>query len=41
VVAKALGVAHKSEAGAVRLNLKSPAEVRSAAEALAGLGAGC
>jgi acyl-CoA synthetase (NDP forming) len=40
VVVKAVGVAHKSEAGAVRLNLKSPAEVEVAANALAGLGTG-
>jgi acyl-CoA synthetase (NDP forming) len=40
VALKALGVAHKSEAGAVRLNLKSADEVRSAAEALLPLGTG-
>jgi acyl-CoA synthetase (NDP forming) len=40
VALKALGVAHKSEAGAVRLGLKSAGEVRSAAEALLPLGSG-
>ncbi len=40
VVLKAIGVAHKSEAGAVRLNLRNAAEVESAAARLAGLGAG-
>ncbi|MET3660466.1 acetate--CoA ligase family protein [Aquamicrobium ahrensii] len=40
VAAKALGVAHKSELGAVRLNLKSAAEVHDAAQALLPLGAG-
>jgi hypothetical protein len=40
VAVKALGLAHKSEAGAVRLNLAGAAEVRNAAEALAGLGTG-
>ena len=40
VAVKALGVAHKSEAGAVQLNLKSGDEVKAAAEALSGLGAG-
>jgi succinyl-CoA synthetase beta subunit len=40
VAVKALGLAHKSEAGAVRLNLAGAAEVWSAAEALAGLGTG-
>ena len=40
VALKALGVAHKSEAGAVRLNLKSDDEVRQAAAALLPLGAG-
>ena len=40
VVLKALGVAHKTEAGAVRLNLKSAAEVEAAARALAPLGSG-
>jgi len=40
VALKALGVAHKSELGAVRLNLKSAEEVRSAAEALLPFGTG-
>ena len=40
VALKALGVAHKSEAGAVRLNLNSVDEVRAAAAALLPLGAG-
>ena len=40
VALKALGVAHKSEAGAVRLNLKSSDDVRAAAEALLPLGTG-
>jgi acyl-CoA synthetase (NDP forming) len=40
VALKALGVAHKSEAGAVKLNLRDETAVRSAAEALAGLGTG-
>jgi acyl-CoA synthetase (NDP forming) len=40
VALKALGVAHKSEAGAVKLNLKDEATVRAAAEQLAGLGSG-
>ncbi len=40
VALKALGVPHKSETGAVRLNLKSAEEVRSAAAALMPLGAG-
>ncbi|MEI5681120.1 acetate--CoA ligase family protein [Mesorhizobium sp. CCNWLW179-1] len=40
VVLKALGVAHKSELGAVRLNLKSADDVRRAAEALLPLGTG-
>ncbi len=40
VAVKALGVAHKSETGAVRLNLKSGEEVRAAADALSGLGTG-
>ena len=40
VAVKALGVAHKSEAGAVRLNLKSAEEVRAASAALLPLGAG-
>jgi acyl-CoA synthetase (NDP forming) len=40
VAVKALGVAHKSELGAVRLNLKSAEEVRAAAVALLTLGTG-
>ncbi len=40
VALKALGIAHKSEAGAVRLNLHDEAVVRMAAEALQGLGTG-
>ena len=40
VALKALGVAHKSEAGAVRLNLKTAEAVRSAAAALLPLGSG-
>jgi acyl-CoA synthetase (NDP forming) len=40
VALKALGLAHKSEAGAVRLNLDSPVEVEAAARAVAGLGNG-
>jgi len=40
VALKALGVAHKSEAGAVRLNLRDEDSVRSAAEALSPLGTG-
>ncbi|WP_027232569.1 acetate--CoA ligase family protein [Phyllobacterium sp. UNC302MFCol5.2] len=40
VALKALGIAHKSEHNAVRLNLKSSDEVRSAANDLAGLGTG-
>ncbi|NGN43965.1 acetate--CoA ligase family protein [Mesorhizobium sp. CGMCC 1.15528] len=40
VALKALGVAHKSELGAVRLNLKSADDVRSAGEALLPLGTG-
>lgn len=40
VALKALGVAHKSEAGAVRLNLHSDGAVRSAATALLPLGTG-
>jgi acyl-CoA synthetase (NDP forming) len=40
VALKALGVAHKSELGAVRLNLKSAEEVQAAAAALLPLGAG-
>src|SRR5690606_23738576 len=40
IAIKALGVAHKSEAGAVRLNLADPDSVRNAAQAMAGLGTG-
>jgi acyl-CoA synthetase (NDP forming) len=40
VALKALGVAHKSEAGAVKLGLRDEASVRAAAEQLAGLGSG-
>jgi len=40
VVVKALGIAHKTETGAVRLNLDSPAEVRAAAGDLLPLGQG-
>ena len=40
VALKALGVAHKSEAGAVSLNLRDEASVRAAAEKLVGLGSG-
>ncbi|WP_187968331.1 acetate--CoA ligase family protein [Aquibium microcysteis] len=40
VAVKALGVAHKSEAGAVKLNLRDADAVRAAAEAIAGLGTG-
>jgi acyl-CoA synthetase (NDP forming) len=40
VALKALGIAHKSEHGAVRLNLCDAATVRAAAEALAALGSG-
>ena len=40
VALKALGVAHKSEAGAVKLNLRDEASVRAAAEQLVGLGTG-
>ena len=40
VAAKALGIAHKSDRGAVRLNLKSANEVKAAAQELSGLGAG-
>jgi acyl-CoA synthetase (NDP forming) len=40
VVLKAVGIAHKSEGGAVRLNLKSAAEVESAAQDLARIGTG-
>ncbi|HTV67170.1 MAG TPA: acetate--CoA ligase family protein [Rhizobiaceae bacterium] len=37
---KALGIAHKSEAGAVKLNLKDEGAVRAAADSLKGLGTG-
>ena len=40
VALKALGIAHKSEHGAVRLNLRDEAAVRDAAEALSALGSG-
>lgn len=40
VALKALGVAHKSELGAVRLNLKNAEDVRDAATALLPLGSG-
>ncbi|MCR5856159.1 acetate--CoA ligase family protein [Mesorhizobium sp. J428] len=40
VALKALGVAHKSEAGAVKLNLRDAEAVRAAAAAMAGLGTG-
>jgi acyl-CoA synthetase (NDP forming) len=40
VAIKALGLAHKSEAGAVRLNLGDDASVRAAAGELASLGSG-
>ncbi|MCX7306311.1 MAG: acetate--CoA ligase family protein [Hyphomicrobiales bacterium] len=40
VALKALGVAHKSEAGAVKLNLRGEASVRLAAEQLVDLGSG-
>jgi hypothetical protein len=40
VALKALGIAHKSEHGAVRLNLRDQAAVREAADALSGLGTG-
>ena len=40
VALKALGVAHKSEAGAVVLNLRDEAAVREAAHRLVGLGSG-
>lgn len=40
VALKALGVAHKSELGAVRLNLRTAADVQAAAEALLPLGTG-
>lgn len=40
VALKALGIAHKSEHNAVRLNLRDAGAVRSAADDLAGLGSG-
>jgi acyl-CoA synthetase (NDP forming) len=40
VAVKALGIAHKSEAGAVRLNLRDADAVSAAAQAMAGLGTG-
>lgn len=40
VALKALGVAHKSEAGAVKLNLRDAEALRTAAAAMAGLGTG-
>ncbi|MGB3501764.1 MAG: acetate--CoA ligase family protein [Mesorhizobium sp.] len=40
VAVKALGVAHKSEAGAVKLNLRDAAAVRVAADEMEGLGTG-
>ncbi len=40
VAVKALGVAHKSELGAVKLNLRDADAVRAAADAMAGLGSG-
>jgi acyl-CoA synthetase (NDP forming) len=40
VALKALGIAHKSEAGAVKLNLRDEGAVGAAAEKLAGLGSG-
>ncbi|MEP9387897.1 acetate--CoA ligase family protein [Mesorhizobium sp. KR9-304] len=40
VALKALGVAHKSEVGAVKLNLKDEVSVRAAGEQLRGLGSG-
>jgi succinyl-CoA synthetase beta subunit len=40
VAVKALGVAHKSELGAVKLNLRDAGAVHAAAEAMAGLGTG-
>lgn len=40
VALKALGLAHKTEAGAVRLNLTTPEELRAAAKELTGLGEG-
>jgi acyl-CoA synthetase (NDP forming) len=40
VALKSLGLAHKSEHGAVRLNLRTPAEIEAAATALLPLGTG-
>jgi acyl-CoA synthetase (NDP forming) len=40
VAVKALGIAHKSEAGAVRLNLRDADAVRAAAQSMTGLGTG-
>ena len=40
VAVKALGIAHKTERGAVRLGLREPAEVRDAARELLALGNG-
>src|SRR5690606_25771282 len=40
VALKALGIAHKSEANAVRLNRRDAEDVRRAAEALTGIGTG-
>ncbi|MBP1883386.1 acetate--CoA ligase family protein [Sinorhizobium mexicanum] len=40
VVLKGLGIAHKTEAGAVRLNLTSPDEVYAAANAMAAVASG-
>jgi acyl-CoA synthetase (NDP forming) len=40
VALKVLGIAHKSEYGAVRLNLRDEASVREAADALSALGSG-
>ncbi len=40
VALKALGIAHKSEAGAVKLNLRDEASVRQAAQGLSALGNG-
>src|SRR3546814_20977840 len=40
VALKALGLAHKTEAGAVRLGLSTPEAVRAAAGEMAGIGKG-
>ena len=40
VVVKALGIAHKTEQGAVRLGLRKPDEIRSAARGLLAFGSG-